>query len=136
MLRGARLRPRDEVAMNRTLLAVLLLVALAAGGFFGWRAFSGGGEAQGGAVGAVTDALGSLAKKAKGMGAPDDSPVRCRVGKQMHFLRRIDCAQRQGEVVEGGSGAYTKLTQEEMDARFPKPAAAAPPAAAAEAPAP
>jgi len=116
--------------MSRTLVAGIAAAGIAAAGWLGWQAWSARGAepGSGGAAAAIGEKLRALTA-----GPADDAPVRCRVGRQIHLLRRLDCVQRQGLVLEdGGSGGYTKLTKEEMAAQSGAPAAQ-PPAAGGEA---
>lgn len=114
--------------MSRIAIAAALVALLGAGGYFGWQAWAAQGADGAGAAAAIGDQLRSLAAP---LAATDDRPVRCRVGKQMHLLRRLDCAQRRGMVLEDGGGGYTKLTKEEMAAQSGAPKAQ-PPAAPGE----
>lgn len=117
--------------MSRNVVVAALVALLAAGGYFGRQAWSarnapGGDSPSRATATAITDKLRSLASSI----GKDDSPVRCRIGTQTQLLRRLDCVQKQGMVLEDGGGSYTKLTKEEMAARSgaPKPQ---PPAAQA-----
>jgi hypothetical protein len=108
--------------MKRIGLAVLVIV-LAVGGFFGWQVWSSsqpGAAAPTGATGAITEKIKGIAAKVT---APDEEePVRCKVGKDLQLVRRWECAARGGIVAADAAGEYTKLTKDEMEARFGKPA--------------